>query len=291
MTEKDCYAQHFGLWMVQSRWLLAASSAYNAGTLSKVDMQAGDPLYTVDDTGIAYIAIQGHLTKGVSSYGGTSNVRTRRALRAAEQDRKVRGIFMDIDSPGGTVSGQQAFADEIRAIARRGQKPIVAHAEDGMHSAALWAGVQAQRVTASPMTEIGSIGTVASVADTSGAAEQQGVKVHVVSTGPLKGAFTPGTEITDEQIDYLQKRVDEMNQFFLEAVKNGRGMPIAKVRELATGEDWMAAEAKEHGLIDAVMSRDDAVTMFRRELRSRDAASRASSDARLRAAKIAELGG
>lgn len=291
MTEQECAAQHFGLWMVQGRWLTAAAQAYNAGTLPKVKVDADAPLYSVDETGVAYVGIYGQLTKGQSSFGGTSNVRTRRALRTAEADRDVKGIFMDIDSPGGTVAGQQAFADEIRAIGKRGIKPIVAHAEDGMHSAALWAGVQAQRVTASAMTEIGSIGTVASVTDYSGAAEQEGIKVHVVSTGPLKGAFTPGTEVTDEQLEFLQKRVDEMNQFFLNAVKDGRGMSIAKVREIATGEDWMAAEAKTIGLIDDVMSRDDAIASFRRDIKRRDAESQARSDSRRRAAEIARLNG
>lgn len=291
MTEQDCAAQHFDDWLVKSSWLASAVNAYNAGNLPKIEFDADAPLYSVDETGVAYVGVYGPITKGVSSFGGTSNVRTRRALRTAEQDRDVKGIFMDIDSPGGTVAGQQAFADEIKAIGKRGIKPIVAHAEDGMHSAALWAGVQAQRVTASAMTEIGSIGTVASVTDYSGAAEKDGIKVHVVSTGPLKGAFTPGTEVTDEQLEFLQKRVDEMNQFFLNAVKDGRGMSIAKVREIATGEDWMAAEAKSIGLIDGVMSRDDAIASFRRDIKRRESAARSSSDARRRAAEIAKLNG
>lgn len=292
MNEEACAAQHFGLWMVQAKWLMAMSSAYNAGTLPKVATDEYDNrLYTVGSDGIATVAISGQLTKGRSSFGGTSNIQTRKALRVAENDSDVRGIMLLIDSPGGTVAGQQPMADEIARIARSGRKPLWAHADDGMHSAALWAGTQAARVTASPMTEIGSIGTVATVADTSGMAEQQGVKVHVVSTGPMKGAFTPGTEITDEHLDKLQKRVDELNGFFLKAVAKGRGMPIDAVRELATGDDWLAADAKGNGLIDEVMSRDDAYRSMQRMLDDQQRSRQEAARRRGRMAKIADLGG
>lgn len=292
MNEQTCAAQHFGLWMVQGRWINSAVSAYNAGSLPKAVLDAeADQLYTVDSTGIARVSLTGPILKGKSSFGGASSVQTRRALREAERDSDVKGIMLAIDSPGGSVSGLKAMADEVAAIAKRGIKPIVTHAEDSMHSAALWTGVQSQRVTASAMTEIGSIGTVATVTDYSGAAEKDGIKVHVVSTGPMKGAFTPGTEITDEQIEWLQGRVDEMNGFFLDAVKRGRNMPIAQVRELATGEDWLAAEAKEKGLIDAVMNEEEAVESFRRMIRDRERGRASSDSARRRAAEIAKLGG
>lgn len=292
MNEEACAAQHFGLWMVQARWLMAMSSAYNAGTLPKVETDEYDNrLYTVGSDGIATVAITGQLTKGRSSFGGTSNIQTRKAVRVAENDSDVRGIMLLIDSPGGTVAGQQPMADEIARIARSGRKPLWAHADDGMHSAALWAGTQAARLTASPMTEIGSIGTVATVADTSEMASKAGVKVHVVSTGPMKGAFAPGTEITDEQLDKLQQRVDELNGFFLKAVSKGRGMPIDAVRELATGDDWLAADAKANSLIDDVMSRDDAYRSMRRMLDDRDRGRQQAARRAGRMAKIAELGG
>lgn len=107
----------------------------------------------------------------------------------------------------------------------------------------------------------------------------------------MKGAFAPGTAITEEQLDKLDVRLEEMNGFFLKAVASGRKMPIADVRELATGDDWMAAEAKDKGLIDEVMSRDDAYRAMRRMLDDRDRGRQAASRRSGRMAKIADLGG
>lgn len=292
MTDQyeTCAAQHFGMWAVKPAWLSSMASAYNAGTLPKVVARAdGGPLYGVDSSGVAFVSIHGQILKGESSFGGVSSTRTRQALRAAESDSDVRGIMILIDSPGGTVAGTQNLADEVARISREGRKLIVTHAEDAMHSAALWVGVQASRVTASAMTEVGSIGVLAVLQDTSKMAEDMGVKVHVVSTGDAKGAGVPGTEITDAILADVQSRVDEINAFFLKAVKDGRGMGIEAVRALVDGGDWLAAEAKDKGLIDAVMSQDDAVRTFRAMIRQREADRAHAADTRRRAIKLAGM--
>lgn len=287
MNYENCAAQHYGFWGVQSKWLSSTIAAYNAGTLPKVVANPdGEALYTVGPRGIALLAISGQITKGESSFGGTSSTRTRHALRSAAADSDVKAIMLHIDSPGGTVAGLQPLADEVHAIAQSG-KLIHTHADDMMASAALWIGIQANHVTASPMTEVGSIGVVAMVQDTSGAAEQAGVKVHVVSTGDHKGAFAPGAEVTDDQLAELQSRVDEINTFFTAAVKRGTGLSIEAVRDMADGRDWLAAEAQEKGLIDGVATFDDAMTALHRQVRNQER--EAESASRRRRIAMAKL--
>ena len=58
--------------------------------------------------------------------------------------------------------------------------------------------------------------------DSSKAAEDLGFKVHVVRAGALKGAGTPGTEITEEQLAETQKVVDAINEEFLGVIAKGR---------------------------------------------------------------------
>ena len=291
MNKQACAAQHFGFWMVQPRWMSAAAAAYNAGTLPKVtvDAETGDSLYEVTPNGIAVVDIDGQITKGRSSFGGTSSVIARRALREAHSDGDVRGIMLRIDSPGGTVAGLMPFADEVFRIRKSGNKPIVAHGDDLVASSAYWVGSQAETMTASPMTEVGSIGTVAQVVDTSERDKSRGVTVHTVSTGPMKGAFFQGTEITDEQLEWLQGRVNELNGFFLNGVKRGRAMPIDKVRESATGEDWLAADAEVRGLIDGVMSFEEAMISLARTIETRERERARESASRRRRAAIAEM--
>lgn len=215
--------------------------------------------YLLDATGLAMIGIDGQMTKGESKFGGANTLAIRRQVRAATKDPDVRGIMLAIDSPGGMVAGTQELAADVEAAGRI--KPTFAHVDDLGASAAYWVAAQTGRITASATSQIGSIGVLAVVEDTSGAAEKRGIKVHVISTGPYKGAGL-GT-VTPEHLEYFQSRVDAINAHFLEAVARGRKASLARVQEWADGRTWLADQAQRMGLIDGIARFDDAVNQAR----------------------------
>ena len=203
--------------------------------------------------GIAVISITGALMKQRASFSrATSTALLRRSIRSAAADRDIRGIMMVIDSPGGTVAGTGDLADDIAAAA--GQKPVHAFFEDLAASAAYWVGSQANHVSANPTALVGSIGTFAVVHDLSKAADDAGIKVHVIKAGEFKGAGAPGSVVTDDQLAQMQIMVDGLNEHFLDGVASGRGMNRAQVNQLNDGRVHIAATAQELNLIDAVES-------------------------------------
>ena len=103
---------------------------------------------------------------------------------------------------------------------------------------------------------MGSIGTVLVVEDFSKQAEDLGIKVHVIATGPNKGAGIPGSEVTDEQLKMFAERVEGMNAHFLAAVRGGRKLSRAQLEAVTDGRVFIAEKAKGLGLIDAVQSDD-----------------------------------
>lgn len=274
MNPASCAAQHFGLWAVEPQWLSRAVQAVRSG-LWKPEPQAaaGDdeedtgPGYELAGDGAAVIRISGMMLKGVSSFGGTSTILTRNAIRAAVRDPKVEGLLLIVDSPGGTAAGTQALADDVFRAALL--KPMVAFAEDMMASAAYWVGSQAGFLSANESAEVGSIGVYGIVEDTSGAHERHGIKVHLVSTGPYKGAFADGVPITDAHLAYLRESVQNINELFLRAITRGRGSKI-NARELSTGAEggkvWGASKSLKLGLIDTIESADAALERVRRAI-------------------------
>lgn len=265
--EPACVARHIGLWMVEPMWFQSAVAAVKAGLFQVQRTEpSGRELYAVDRSGIATIGIIGSTMKGDSKHGGTNTLRTRRAVRAASADKDVRGTLLHIDSPGGKADGTAELANDVWQANRL--KPVYAHIEDVGASAAYWAASQARRITATPTSQIGSIGTVAVVEDTSGKAEAEGVKVHVVASGPLKGAFMDGAPVTEEQLDHARDLVTQLTGHFMQGVARGRNMPIGKVRDAADGgRVYLAADAQAVGLIDAVSTLDEAISFIRRDLR------------------------
>lgn len=202
---------------------------------------------------IARIPIVGLMMKQRSSLGGTSTVQVRRDVRDAANNPDVSAILLEIESPGGTVSGLEALANDVRSA--RARKPVWAFVDDLAASAAYYVASQAEQIVANGKNAlIGSIGTLMTVYDASALYANEGVKPHVFATGPLKGAGTSGTPITEEQQAYFQGIVDGSQREFDAAVKRGRGFTDSQLKAVRTGGVWLAPEAADLKLIDGTRS-------------------------------------
>ena len=291
MHNPTCWANHMGAWLLEPQFALQAVNSIKLGlwrpireakaieddqhepaTAGPRASRFAEGLYSLDENGIAVIPMSGVMMKGYSKYGGCSTVEVRQALRGSVRNPDVRGIMLQIDSPGGSVAGTEELGNDIAMAATK--KPLHAHFDDNGNSAAFWAGSQAQWLTANRTANVGSIGTVAVIEDTSKAYEMAGVKVHVISTGDLKGAFSDGVEITDEAIAFMQDMVDAVNKHFMAAVGRGRNLSASDVKQLATGRVWLADEAKKLGLIDEVQSFDGAYKKLLGAVKSAESSAR-----------------
>lgn len=279
---KPCFSAHMGPWLVSPEWINRALAAIKGGMYPEAaiaptlkDEKLPDETNAAYEAGVytktagnifvngtAIIEMRGAMMKGASKFGDTvSTVAVRRQVRDAMADRQVKSIVLAIESAGGHVAGTKELADDVKAAAA--VKPVVAHIDDLGASAALWVASQATRVYANATAEVGSIGVVAVLHDLSGAYEREGVKVHVVSTGDLKGAGTAGTEITEEIIASVQDKVDALNEFFINAVAEGRNLTVEAVKEMATGDTFIAKKALALGLIDGIQTLDDTIAQSR----------------------------
>lgn len=200
---------------------------------------------------VAVVKMAGTLMKGESSFGGASTVQLRREVRAAAADESVSGILLAIDSPGGTSAGTSDLAADVKAATRK--KPVWAHIDDLGASAAYYVASQADLVYANSSDAlVGSIGTMMMVYDASGAFEKEGIKPMLFRTGPLKGAGSMGTAVSEEQSAYFQKIIDGLQEGFDAAVKSGRGMTAKELDAARTGAVFLASEAKQLRLIDGI---------------------------------------
>lgn len=215
--------------------------------------------YRQDSNGVAIINLNGTLQKQRQSLGAaTSTVIARQELRAAVKDPTIGSILLSIDSPGGTSAGTQELFDEIRKAGL--EKPVFAFISDLGASAAYWAATGASFISANRGALVGSIGTYAVVQDLSAMAAKEGVKIHVVKAGSMKGAGVPGTEVTADQLKEVQRIVDAANSRFLEGVATSRGSKLTQsIENIADGRVHPANEALALGLIDKVQSFEEAL--------------------------------
>jgi protease IV len=170
------------------------------------------------------------------------------ALKALREDRHVRAVVLDIDSPGGSATATDYLYTEVRKLAAK--KPVVAFIRGIGASGAYFLAVGAQRIVATHGSVVGSIGVISIRPVAEELLGKIGVQVAVARSGPLKGMGSPFIAMTEEERAKDQAMIDRFFQRFLGVVAEGRKQPVEKVREWATGEVFWGDEALERGMID-----------------------------------------
>ena len=260
MHNAKCAAMHLDVWAVKSDWIVSMVQAIKSGTVhANSDRVKGsyDPQinpYSIVN-GVAVIELEDALMKGWSKYGGTSTLWARAAIRDADRNKAVKSILLHIDSPGGTSAGTAELGDDIRNT----KKPIHAHIDDLGASAAYWCASQADSISMNRAGFAGSVGTYAAIRDYSGSAAMEGIKVHVISTGPYKGLGEPGTEISSAYLAEWQDIINKHFSHFQQAVQSGRQMTAANFKRISDGRVFDSRESKAYNLIDRIESFDKAL--------------------------------
>ena len=203
------------------------------------------------------LRLSGTIQESGSSFplgSGISPAFVRKRLGAAEQTGSVKAVVVRLDTGGGTVAASQ----EIAALFDSFPKPIVVSMGDAAASGGYYIASQTDRIVAQPGTLTGSIGVIWNLIDFEGLLDKVGVKLEVVSSGKHKEMFIPG-RLTPERRQIIQDITDQAYAQFVEAVAEGRGLPRAKVEELATGQVYSGEQALALGLIDRLGGLDAAI--------------------------------
>ena len=247
-------------WVIQQESLetiLAIADRY--GNPEAVQAKLGRPLdntrtVTMRD-GVAVIPITGPIFRYANLFteisGATSTSVLATDIQTALDNPYVRGIVLDIDSPGGEATGINELANLIRA--GRSVKPIKAYAGGLMASAAFWLGSAADEVIVDETAMLGSIGVVMSYLDTTERDAKAGVRrVEIVSSASPDKRLDPATE---DGRNKVQSVVDGLAELFVSAVASNRNTTTEKVlSDFGRGGVLIGRAAVEAGMADRIGS-------------------------------------
>ena len=173
--------------------------------------------------------------------GATSIDVLAKDFTAALDDPAIKSIVLDINSPGGQVTGIADFA----AMVRSAGKPVIAYIDGVAASAGYWIAAAASKVVVSKNGMAGNVGAVLSL-DTR---KDQNKAEIVSSQSPNKRPDVT----TDAGRAQMQSMVDAHAQVFIEDVAAFRGKtPEAVIADWNGGSVFLGAEAVARGLADAV---------------------------------------
>lgn len=189
-------------------------------------------------------------------------------IRDAVEDESVKGVLLEIDSPGGLVADSHQLYHELQKLQET--KPVYVAmkrmAASGGYYIAMGAGPSG-RVFAEPTTWTGSIGVIMPRYNAAELAEKVGVKTEPLVTGPLKGSLSPFRDLREDELQVWNAIIDESFQRFIGVIADNRSnLDADAVRALATGQVYTTDQAVENGLVDEIGFADEAIAALAESL-------------------------
>lgn len=176
------------------------------------------------------------------------------------EDRKNRGIFLYIDSPGGGVYQSDEVYLALEDYKYRTENPVWAYMGPLAASGGYYIACAADVIYANRNTLTGSIGVISGTSvDLTELFARHGIKMTTVTAGKNKNMFNINSPLTDEHRAIMQSIADEAYDQFTQIVAESRDMEIRDVCRLADGRIYTAAQAKKNGLIDYIDTYENAL--------------------------------
>ena len=209
-------------------------------------------------TGVtAVIPVHGILGKHLSSLemacGGCSLDTLQSQLKTVLQSPRISRVILDINSPGGTVTGTPETAKLIAQV--NAVKQVIAFTDSECCSGALWLASQCGTFYSTESASIGSVGVRMVLLDYTRKLEEEGVKVNAISSGKYKLLGAPFRALGDDEREMLQAESDRIHADFQQAVASVR--PVSD--QYMQGQVYRGEEAAGVGFTDGVIADLDEV--------------------------------
>jgi protease-4 len=124
-------------------------------------------------------------------------------IEKAQDDKKIKGVLLTVNSPGGAVAPSIEISYAIKALKEK--KPVIAYAGGIMASGSYYSSIYANQIIANPGAIVGSIGVIMESADVKELMDKIGIKPQIVQQGTYKQAGTPMRQWTPEERAELER--------------------------------------------------------------------------------------
>jgi len=209
--------------------------------------------------------------QALGGYDLTYGYDIKEQLKQASEMEDIKGVLLNIQSPGGTIFGTKAITDGITQYRQATSKPVVAYVGSIAASGGYWVASSADQIVADLGTTLGSIGVIAGPfkyydqvtsedggAFMGGVVTQGGVETTYITAGSSKDLGNPYRRLTTREISTLQTGVNNAYEYFVTDVGKSRYLDPEFIKDEVGALIYDEQQAKELHLIDKVGSKQDA---------------------------------
>jgi protease IV len=191
-------------------------------------------------------------------------------FRKAKADQRISAVMLDIDMS----EAGWAKSEEIRgAIAdfRTSGKPVYAYMETGLNKDYYIASA-CDKIFVPPPGELFTIGLAADVMFFRGSLDKLGIYPDIYQIGKYKSAADMFTQkqMTPAHREFINSLLDDLYGRYIDGIAKSRSKTPDEMKALIDNAPYTAAQAKEAGLIDGALYRDEVEKELKKRLGYKD---------------------
>lgn len=175
-------------------------------------------------------------------------------LQKASEDKRIKGIILRLDTPGGEVTASDILFNEVRNFREKTGLPVVALMMGVAASGGYYIAAASDYIIAHPSTITGSIGVISLFPNLEELFAKIGVEINVIKSGEMKDSGSAFRDMTEKDKAVFQTVVDELYRKFLDVVVLGRNgaLSLEELKPIADGRIYTAKQALKLKLIDEI---------------------------------------
>jgi protease-4 len=214
---------------------------------------------------IGVVRVHGGIARGESPFGrGALESNVIASVRAARENRRVRGVLLHVDSPGGSALASARMHRELELLAS--EKPLVVSMANVAASGGYYVAAPAHAIVAQPLTITGSIGVISARFALGPVLGRLGVHMDTLKRGARADLYGSIQPLRDDERRLLEHEIAETYDEFVEVVARGRKKSVDEIHALAQGRVWTGEDAHARGLVDVLGGFDVALAEVRRRV-------------------------
>ncbi|HJS24763.1 MAG TPA: signal peptide peptidase SppA [Pyrinomonadaceae bacterium] len=187
-------------------------------------------------------------------------------FKKAKVDKRIKAILLEVNMSGVGWGKAEEIRDAITDFRSSG-KPVYAYIEFGLNKE-YYIATACDKIIVPPPGELFINGLAADVMFFRGSLDKLGIYPDIYQIGKYKSAGDTFTQkqMTDAHREYINSLLDDLFNRYVNAIAQARKKTPDEVRALIDNAPYNAIKAKEAGLIDEALYKDDVEKQFKNQL-------------------------
>jgi protease IV len=239
-------------------------------------LRKGEP--TIRDNSVLTLRVAGSLPDYTPDdpfkkvFGGPDQSLTGLVMqfKKAKVDKRIKAILLDVNLSGVGWGKAEEIRDAITDFRSSG-KPVYAYIELGLNKE-YYIATACDKIIVPPPGELFINGLAADVMFFRGSLDKLGIYPDIYQIGKYKSAGDMFTqkEMTEAHREYINSMLDDLFNRYVTAIAQARHKTPEEVRALIDNAPYDAIKAKEAGLVDDSLYKDDVEKQLKKLLGYKD---------------------